>query len=69
MGVYNYQPLDKSIKVYCEELNVKTPFNVVVKWQVLDETIFKEKLEKFKQKVLYLKCISKQGEMGQPCET
>ena len=52
-----------------KELNVKTPFDAVVKWHVLDETIFKEKPEKFKQKILYLKCISKQGEMEQPCET
>ena len=49
-------------------VNVKTPFDAVVKWHVLDETIFKEKPEKFKQKILYLKCISKQGEMEQPCE-
>ena len=52
-----------------KELNVKTPFDAVVKWHVLDETIFKEKLEKFKQKILYLKCINKQGEMEQACET
>ena len=52
-----------------KELNVKTPFDAVVKWHVLDETIFKENPEKFKQKVLCLKCISKQGEMEQPCET
>ena len=52
-----------------KELNVKTPFDAVVKWHVLDETIFKEKPKKFKQKVLCLKCISKQGEMEQPCET
>ena len=51
-----------------KELNVKTPFDAVVKWHVLDETIFKEKPEKFKQKILYLKCISKQGEMEQACE-
>ena len=27
MGVYNCQPLDKSMRVHCEELNVKKPFN------------------------------------------
>ena len=49
----------------------KTPskFDAVVKWHLLDETIFKKKPKKFKQKVLYLKYTSKQGEMEQACET
>jgi len=37
------------------ELKVKTPFNAVEKWHELDEKIFKEKPDDFKQKILSLK--------------
>ena len=44
---YNLYRRHRSLR---KELNVKTPFDAVVKWHVLDVTIFKEKPEKFKQK-------------------
>jgi len=51
------------------ELKVKTPFDAIVKWHELDPTIFKENPEKLKQKILHLKCKTKQGNKEQPCET
>ena len=50
------------------ELRVKTPFDAVEKWFELDENIFKQKPEEFKNKVLPLqrKQVVKHQ---QPCET
>ena len=50
------------------ELRVKTPFDAVEKWFELDENIFKQKPEEFKNKILSLQ--SKQVvKHQQPCET
>jgi transposase-like protein len=50
------------------ELKVKTPFNAIEKWYELDEKIFKQEPNDFKNKILSLKpkqVVIKQ----QPCET
>jgi len=41
------------------ELKVKTPFNAVEKWFELDEKIYNQKPEEFKQKILSLKQLNK----------
>ncbi len=37
------------------ELKIKTPFDAVVKWYELDEKIYNQKTEEFKNKTLNLK--------------
>lgn len=51
------------------ELKVKTPFNAVEKWFELDEEIFKQKPDEFKQKILSLKNKQVVKNREQPCET
>lgn len=51
------------------ELKVKTPFDAVEKWHELDPSIFKEKPEYFKTKILHLKIKHEQVVTQQPCET
>jgi transposase-like protein len=51
------------------ELNVKTPFDAVVKWYELDEKIFNQKPDDFKNKILNLKLEFKARYKEQPCET
>lgn len=50
------------------ELKVKTPFNAVEKWYELEPEIFKEKPERFKNKVLNLN-VKQVEKKQQPCET
>lgn len=50
------------------ELKVKTPFDAIEKWYELDPEIFKEKPNKFKNKILNLK-IKNASSIQQPCET
>jgi transposase-like protein len=51
------------------ELKVKTPFNAVEKWFELDEKIFNQNPEQFKQKILSLKDKQVVNFTQQPCET
>jgi transposase InsO family protein len=51
------------------ELKVKTPYDAVEKWYVLDKEIFKTQPIEFKIKILSLKCKKKQAVKQQPCET
>lgn len=51
------------------ELNVKTPFNAVEKWFELDENIFNQKPNEFKEKILSLKGKQVVSFKQQPCET
>lgn len=51
------------------ELKVKTPFDAVEKWNELDSSIFKEKPNRFKDKILNLKLNIKQVVTQQPRET
>ena len=51
------------------ELNVKTPFDAVVKWYELDEDIFNQKTIEFKNKILLLNTDFKTRNKEQPCET
>jgi transposase-like protein len=51
------------------ELNVKTPFDAVVKWHELDEKTFNQNPDDFKNKILNLKLEFKARYKEQPCET
>jgi len=51
------------------ELKVKTPYDAVEKWYVLDKEIFKTQPIEFKIKIISLKCKKKQAVKQQPCET
>ena len=51
------------------ELRVKTPFNAVEKWFELDEKIYNQKPDKFKNKILNLKPKQVVENKQQPCET
>lgn len=51
------------------ELKVKTPFNAIEKWYELDEEIFIQKPDQFKEKILSLKCKQVVNFKQQPCET
>ncbi len=51
------------------ELKVKTPFDAVEKWYELDEKIFNQKPDDFKQKILYLNPKQVVSLKQQPCET
>jgi len=51
------------------ELKVKTPYDAVEKWYELDEKIFTEKPEDFKNKILSLKTKQVVKLKQQPCET
>jgi len=51
------------------ELKVKTPFNAVEKWFELDENIFNQNPNDFKNKILTLKPKQVVKNKQQPCET
>jgi transposase-like protein len=50
------------------ELKVKTPFNAIEKWYELDQNVFKENPEEFKNKILNLNLKQVENKQ-QPCET